>query len=29
MLNKLKETGLIEAATGQGRGKYKLIDPQR
>lgn len=25
MLNKLKATGLIEAATGQGRGRYKFI----
>ncbi len=28
MLNKLKETGLIEAVIGQGRGKYKFIEPE-
>ncbi len=27
MLNKLKTTGLIEAVTGQGRGKYKFVKP--
>lgn len=28
MLNKLKESGLIEAVAGQGRGKYKFIEPK-